>query len=399
MERTSAALSACLHPSRLTSHADLLASLTGNEWTAVIAMATRHGIASHLLGVSELAAPAEVMARLHERAVVVAQRTLHYRTEFLSLAAELAPEGVQIMALKGIHLALAVYPPSVTREMADIDILVRPGDVDAVAAAARRLGYRDDPNALARVAHHVPTMRKPGVMLEVHWRLAGEGAPPVAEPADLWARARPLGAGGNTWALPPEDSLVHVCAHAAYSHYFEHGIRPLCDIQALAARTILDWEAVVTRAHAWDCARGVAMGLVLARDVLGVQVPAAPLERLGGEPPPDVVAATLGQVFGQRTAIRKVSAAAGQLLTHQTLSSRLAHALLALRLPPSQVAALYPHRRRGSFAAVALATVRRAADLVRRYGWTLLRLAVRRESPEHAHVLRRNHLLAWLRQP
>ncbi len=396
MEQTSAALVACLRTSPSAQHSTLLASLTPEDWTEVFDLAARHGVTSQLSEPAIALAPPEAAVPLRKRGLAAARRALHQKAEFLALASALEPLGIPVIALKGIHLALAVYPPSVTREMADIDILVQHDQLDVVVAAARRLGYRDNPKALARVAHHVPGMVKPGVMLEIHWRLAEEGTAPVADAADLWTRAKRLAFGTNVFALAPEDALLHVCAHAAYSHYYEHGIRPLCDIRALVSSGAIDWDAVATRADAWRCARGTALALALARDLLAVPVPAVAIQRLGGEPPPDVVAATTGQIFSDRSAIHGVSARAGQLLALPTLTARAAGVLRALKLPATQVAALYPHRRRGSRVAAGLATVRRMADLIRRYAWTLLQLTLHPRSRERTHVERRNHVLTWL---
>jgi hypothetical protein len=395
--RASTALAACLHGARSTSHVALLTSLTPDDWTAVVALAGRHGVTGLLPELAEFGAPPSVTDAIRARAVAAAKRTLLQRSEFLALASALEPLGVPLIALKGIHLALT-FGPTLAREMADIDVLVRRADVDTVEAAAGRLGYRHDAGALARVPHHVPTMKKSGVLLEIHWRLADEGHPPTASPDDLWAGARPLPAGANVFGLAPEDALLHVCAHAAYSHYFEHGIRPLCDIRALVAWSdpAIDWDIIASRAVAWQCERGVTMGLWLARDLLGVPVPDGTFDRLGGAPPAGVVAASVGQVFAERTAIHRVSGPAGQLLMPGSLWARVSHAAAYLWLAPEQVAALYPDRRRGSRVALALATVRRAADLIRRYGGVLLRAGVRRDSPERHHVERRRELLMWL---
>ncbi|SDB36755.1 Uncharacterised nucleotidyltransferase [Bauldia litoralis] len=393
-------LSAVLRSARSAKHEALLASLTPTEWTEVVELAIRQGVGPQLPPEISEKLPAPARGQLAERVAFAVERVRRFREEFLNLAAAVEPEGIEIVGLKGIHLALAVYPPSVLREMADIDVLVRRQNIEAVKEAAHRLGFQSRPDSMERRGHHLDPLSKPGASLEIHWQLAEPGEPPTAPPDALWQHVRPLGEAGNIFGLAPEDALIHVCAHAAYSHHLEQGMRPICDIRALIAGPSadrLDWDRLVSRAREWDSSRCVILGLILARDLLGAEVPADVIARLGGPPPTPVVSAAVGQVFGQKTGTHRISGAAGQLFAGSSPLARLRSAFQRVKLPPEQIAAMYPGWSRGTWLLQAWVMARRGRVLVKRYGWILMRTALRPRSPEARHVARRNTLGSWVR--
>jgi Uncharacterised nucleotidyltransferase len=398
MDRVSAGLSAALRTPRLAEHEALLDSLTPDEWTDLVDVAIRQRVGTQLPETIVEHLPGPAAARLTESIEAAGRRTQRFKEEFLNLAAAVESQGIRIVALKGIYLALGVYPATVVREMADVDVLVRHDDLESVAAAAYGLGYGDRSGRLDRAPHHLPPLVKSGGSLEIHWRLAEPGIPPTASPDELFSRVRPLAGAGNAFGLAPEDALIHVCAHAAYSHHFEQGMRPLCDLRALIAAcgAAMDWDLVVAKALEWHSSRGVVLALSLARDLLGVDVSANVIARLGGAAPASVSAAGVGQVFGPRTAMHAVSGPAGQLLGAASIGFRLRTALRALVLPPEQIAALYPGWSPGSPLLRAWVMARRAADLSKRYAWILLRTAWRPQSAEGRHIAQRNELRGWL---
>ena len=99
--------------------------------------------------------------------------------------------------------------------------------------------------------------------------------------------------------MSPEFLLLHVCAHLACNHAFSFSLRALCDIaEIVRVHPALDWAAVVEHGsrHYWK--RGVGAALRLARDQLGVPVPAPALAALGGDTlDPALLAEALAQVL------------------------------------------------------------------------------------------------------
>jgi len=296
-------------------------TLTPDDWRAVATLAIRQRVGPLLFSRKHLPFPDDVRAQLRARAEVSAKRVLMQQAAFRELAARVAPHGISLIALKGLHLATSVYPSPVLREMNDIDVMVRPEQVETVSDVVRALGYRplgEIPVAIAlKAMHHVPRFIKGQIGLEVHWRLAPAGTPPTVEPEALWSGARPLGLAPNAMTLAPEDLLVHICVHAAGLHHFEQGIRPLCDVLTMLSvwRDRLDWDGVVERARAWQCDRSVAIVLTLAQSRLGAPLPAEVLANMADARPS---AAIVDLAFTQ-------ALSAGRFACHKASTSRVTH--------------------------------------------------------------------------
>jgi hypothetical protein len=327
---------------------------------------------------------------------------LRYRAEILHLARALAPAGIPLLALKGIHLATAVYPQLALREMNDIDVLVRSEHLDAVAAGLQGLGFSalhdTDAEAATRVRHHLPRFVKSGVGVEVHWRLAPEGQVPLVAPEELWQRAQPSAIAPHMVQLCPEDALLHVSAHATVSHFFELGIRPLCDIRALIDRhgTTIDWDAVADRATAWQCERGLLLALGLTRLLLGTDVPELVFDRLRHARPSDEMLHLAADVmFAQPSTV--VTESAGRLMAVPSLGGRVRYAWSRVALSRDQLAVMYPATGRMHPMARWLLPLRRLGHLSQKYAVNLTRLAMTPDSDARRFVDRRNTLAAWLR--
>lgn len=398
------ALSAALVEHRTASQERLLESLTTDEWSSLAALAIRHRIPGLLVFAAPPAMPAGVRRTLTARWHAASVRVLRHQAEFVRFARAVEPQGIQLLVLKGLHLASSVYPQTVLREMNDIDVLVRPEHLQGAAATAQALGYvamHEVGVRASRVTHHLPRLVKPGAGLELHWRIAPEGQPPLADPAGLWDRAEPNALAGNAFELCPEDALLHICAHATVSHFFDQGLRPLCDIRALMAKHggRIDWEVVTVRAAEWRCERGVALALRLTEHLLGVPVPQVLLDRLASALPPSEVAA-LGadQVYSQHV-VQEFSEAAGRLMALRSVPAKIRHAWSYVALPSAQLAAMYPRLPHSDSLGRVVMPLRRLWDMARRYAWTLARLSMNRDSQERQFVDRRNALAAWLRQP
>ena len=393
---------AALRENRGADHDRLLASLTPDEWSTLAALAIRHSIPG-LLTVGTLPAmPAGVRQALIARTHAAAVRVLRHQAEFVRLAAAVEPQGIRLLALKGLHLASSVYPLAVLREMNDIDVLVRPEHLDDAAATAQALGYVAMHKVgvrASRVTHHLPRLVKPGTGLELHWRIAPEGQPPLADPMDLWDRAEPNALAGNAFELCPEDALLHICAHATVSHFFDQGLRPLCDVRALVAKHggRIDWEVVAVRAGDWRCERGVALTLRLAEHLLGAAIPQVVFDRLAlALPPAEVVALAVDQLYSEYI-VPEFSEAAGRLMALRSVPAQVRHAWSYVALPSAQLAVMYPRLTHTGSVSRVVMPMRRLWDLVRRYAWSLARLAVNRRGEGRKFVDRRNALAEWLR--
>jgi hypothetical protein len=230
--------------------------------------------------------------RLEEGHRATALANLRKYGEFRRIAQALDDANIPVMALKGLHLAERVYGNISLRSMSDMDILVPRTDLERAVTTLRSLEYGFDedvsgaaPGMLGTKCNIGLAHRRLGVLLEIHWTLAEPGdvyAPPMD---DIWRSAVPARLGdADALVMSPEFLLLHVCAHLACNHVFGFNLRGLCDIAEIVhVYQDLDWQAFADhgRRHGWT--RGVAAALRLARDHLGVNIPAETLGTLGGD--------------------------------------------------------------------------------------------------------------------
>ena len=166
----------------------------------------------------------------------------------------LAREGVTVLLVKGAAMAHRYAQPW-RRSMADIDLLLRPGDAAAVARALVALGLsRCAPPPQRRHSRQfffetsfVATQGGAQLLVEAHTQLDKM----VARPIDLdaiMARATPRQPRSSLWLPGDEDHVLLLVLHAAVSDYSHPAAwRDL----ALLWRPPLDVAMVLQRAHRW----------------------------------------------------------------------------------------------------------------------------------------------------
>ena len=216
-----------------------------------------------------LALPCDVSA-----SILAAQLMARHQAE------EIARE-VEMIPLKGLHLAWKVYPSPELRDMGDLDLLVRRSRVREADGALRKLGYRPEvePDRLDGSSLNAAVYwRDGGLPIHLHWHLSNASLPQFMvrmDLAEVWAEAR-----GGTMA--PHHLVVSLCEHAL-KHSFSELIL-LTDIE-IASRGA-DWPRVADCARRWGLDRAVLYALVLLRDLMGVESPGLEALRarpLGGE--------------------------------------------------------------------------------------------------------------------
>lgn len=222
------------------------------EWRLAPAVAAMHGVSS-LLATSLLwrgpAAWNNFLAAQRRHTQLRQRRCEQLLTRIDEQARN---AGIAMVTLKGAALHAAGVYAAGERPMADLDLLVRPADVEPAFAALLSLSYR---SAGSTWRHHnfdpadAPPPAPLGehadnpIKIELHSRIAERLPLPATDVTDLVypSRAEP---GLNTYPSPA-SAILHVLAHCAGS-MVHRGLRliQLCDIARLASRmTGADWDA------------------------------------------------------------------------------------------------------------------------------------------------------------
>jgi len=209
------------------------------------------------------------------------QNVMRHR-DFAIVAKALHARGVEVLALKGIHLASVVYRDLAVRPMRDLDLLVRAEDLQRAGEALESIGYAPSRSYTTTggvtpyaVNHHLPQFTKSGATLvEIHWHIIPPSFDQRIDIREMWERSQTIRiAGENVRVFAPEDLLLHLAVHATYSHACDLSAQAWCDIAETIRRHEISWPDVVERAIRWRCSRGTYLALRMSRDLLAAPVP------------------------------------------------------------------------------------------------------------------------------
>lgn len=252
-------------------------------------------------------APPQALRPLRRRYINSSHRNLWLREALHVAVTACHRAGIRVILLKGGYLATHVYTNPALREMGDVDLLVHKSQLGEALRALQQVGFRsrsplpDDIGERVNTAKHAPRLERGKAAIELHWTIFAPHRGETREIEALWARAIPVSvARTDVLTLSLEDLLLHLCAHAAYDHRFEFGLRPLCDLDRLVRRSGADihWPTVVERARAWEWQRGVYLALHLTRELIGTELPDDTLEALApASATPELIATAKRMVF------------------------------------------------------------------------------------------------------
>ncbi len=259
-ETTADLLLACLRQTPPDDLAAQLAQCSAEQWGQLLALAVEQNVPSllhHRLKSHgyETLIPAAIGQTLQKKYYGIALRNMRLYQELGKLTEALNTQGIGNLVLKGAHLAAGVYESIALRTMVDIDIMVQQADLPAAIQQIQALGYQPVTPILALdtylgYRHHLPPFVHPNAVasVEIHWTITRANHSYTISMEELWARTQPITLTNvATQGLCPEHLLLHVCMHATYHHWFQQGIRSLCDIDQIISRykNQLNWDEVV----------------------------------------------------------------------------------------------------------------------------------------------------------
>jgi hypothetical protein len=253
------------------------------DWTAVIQLAERHGVAALLHGQLD-AVPAGTIPPPAREALAALARTcvafnLRLRYDLDRLLGAFAHAGIPVMPLKGPVLADDLYPAPLLRQAGDLDILVRVDDHAQAGRLLEELGYACRPEDQQGADYHT-IFTNEAIDVELHHDI-GERHVTRMDVDGLWASARPACWQGHpVWSMSWPDLLVYLAFHAAKDGLAS--LRALVDIALLVdrERDVLPWPALADRVRDAQLAPVVYLALSQARELLGARVPDEFLEAI-----------------------------------------------------------------------------------------------------------------------
>lgn len=251
------------------------------DWTGLQRLARRHGVVPLLhrsvtrAGLRDV--PPAWRSALAQEAAAHAKRNLLTAREMGRLLALFAANGIPALAFKGPALAQQAYGDLALRQYGDLDILIRPQDVERAAGLLLDDDYFTDGSIFATER---PFGRRDGwVVVDLHWGLTVPHLAGLLDETGMWQRARPIAlAGHEILTLSPADHLLVLAVHGVKDGWSR--LKWVCDVAGLVERHPTTAESALAEADQQGAGRVLGLALGLAHHLLGLELPAAVLEML-----------------------------------------------------------------------------------------------------------------------
>ena len=150
--------------------------------------------------------PDELQQELSGRYNAAIKQAIIQEHEGTQVLRALSGAGMDCIALKGWELR-KLYPEPTMRQMADLDILVRPYDFEKIKAVMDGLGYSS--GSESRWKHD--SFKKKEAHVEMHKRLTDDSTAIRAWERGMWERAKPT--DGGIHKMSPEDYYIFHFVH------------------------------------------------------------------------------------------------------------------------------------------------------------------------------------------
>jgi len=237
--------------------------------------------------------PETMLNKLRASYNAIACWNLYLTGELLKLLNLFRERGIRALPLKGPALAAAAYGNLSLRQFCDLDILVSREDMLKAKEVLLLQGYHPklaltagEEAAYLKSHHDYKFVRsKDRVVVEIQWGVTQWSFAFSFDFEDAWNSHQVISlAGASVLNLAPEVLLLMLCVHGA-KHRWEQ-LKWISDIAELvdANRKKIDWQRLTGQARAQGGERMLLLGLFLAYDLLGAELPQETLQSIHNDP-------------------------------------------------------------------------------------------------------------------
>lgn len=238
------------------------------------------------------AVPEDFMNRLRDYFFLNAARNHLLTEELCKLLKLLAKHNIAAVPYKGPALAAAVYGDLALRQFTDLDLMIHRRDVPQATQLLRSQGYQrqyqftpaQEAAYLRSDCEHLFVKGDGPVFVDLHWALVRSYFSLELDMKGMWDRLEGISLDDmKVQTFGPEDLLMILCVHAGKDLWEK--LIWVCDVAELInTHRRLDWEQVVAVAHASGTQRMLFLGLFLAHNLLGTELPAHIRRRAQADP-------------------------------------------------------------------------------------------------------------------
>jgi hypothetical protein len=222
--------------------------------------------------------PSYIRDKLRDLQRTQTLRALQFTAELFRVLERIQQADIEVLVTKGPPLAVRCYGDAGMRQYGDLDLIVRESDIKRATQAMLGFAYRPRVSLAAIEAKKTPgeyAFRKSGtdLLVEFHTERTLRYHPRPLRIDKLFARSDSITMDGRAVpVLSLEDELVLICIHGA-KHFWER-LMWIADVAALVSMQPMDWDRVLAVANEVGAQRILHLGLRLAADLLGAELPA-----------------------------------------------------------------------------------------------------------------------------
>jgi hypothetical protein len=206
-------------------------------------------------------------------------------TDLLARAFERAD--IELIFIKGAALLAEIYGSCASRDLSDIDILVREKDFEHASSLLEGEGFRLYEEPGTRVGYKTQRLyeKKRRIPVDLHSGFSGHRIYDEMmgiDRDDVWRNKRELVLSGvRIYALDIEHTLIYTCIHLATHHNFS-GLIWYVDLHEFISRHAadIDWGRITALAAKYRVKRPVYYALLFTKRLMGTPVPGEVLASL-----------------------------------------------------------------------------------------------------------------------
>lgn len=263
------------------------------DWTPLIDLALQHGLspllARRALALAAGAVPDALRAAFEHHREDNDARNRDLAHILFRLLDALSGQGIDALPFKGQTLGVIAFGDYRHRRAGDVDLLLRLRDREAACVVLEALGYRElTERELGRAmtpvewavcrryqCEYAYYSERDRTLVEPHWAFAPRTLAAESDYERMWLRAETVEIEGRVVpTLARTDLLAALCIHGSKHEWVR--LQWIADVAALLHRhPDLDLDGILRDARTRGLERMVLLGIGLARDVLGVTLPAA----------------------------------------------------------------------------------------------------------------------------
>jgi hypothetical protein len=215
-----------------------------------------------------------------------------YRNQLLladaaALLGALEAAGVATMLLRGAAMVVAYHGDAGMRPMNDLDVLVRPSQLERGRQVAAAAGWWPVATAMPLERREAAALlrNRPGRVVRLHWRPSRNMSLPDGAREPFWRRSTEVAVQHTATRVPgAADHLVQACVDGARAHSGST-LRWITDVTVLlGAVPEPDWDVVVSEARRHRVSLLIAEALRYLVEGLDARVPADAIAALTATP-------------------------------------------------------------------------------------------------------------------